>query len=151
MSSASFMPWLAMELEEEQRKVTFLSNYSFSTLFLLYILIRLFCQAQQSRLLSPWAAEVLPCVLLALLFSRPLATLFQYTAQQKTAPASVASSSADHCSEVARHRAGHGPKAPWGRGWGRAAARFSQRDSGRAGENRGTCVWCCAARLKSGL
>lgn len=105
-----------MELEEKLRKVTFLSNYSFSTLFLLYILIRLFCQAQQSRLISPWAAEVLCCVLLALPFSHPLAAQFQYTTQQKTAHASVASSSADCCSEAAQHRVGHGPRAPRGRG-----------------------------------
>ena len=105
-----------MELEEELRKVRFLSNYSFSTLFLLYILIWLFCQAQQSRLISQWAAEVLPCVLLALLFSWPLTAHFQYTTQQKTARASVASSSANCCSEVAQHRARHGPKAPQGMG-----------------------------------
>lgn len=83
-----------MELEEKLgEKVTFLSNYSFSTLFLLYILIRPFCQAQRSRLISPWAAEVLPCILLALLFSQPLAAPFQYTTQQKIACASVALSS----------------------------------------------------------
>lgn len=74
-----------MELEEKLRKVMFLSNYSSSTLFLLYILIGLFCQAQQSQLISPRAAEVLPCVLLALLFSQPLAMRFQYTTQHKTA------------------------------------------------------------------
>lgn len=72
MSCASFMSWLALELGEKLRKVTFHSNCSFSTLFLLYILIWLFCRAQQSRLSSPWAAEVLPCLLLAWRFSRPL-------------------------------------------------------------------------------
>lgn len=61
-----------MELEEQLRKVSFHSKCSSSTLFLLFILIRLFCQAQQSQLSSPWAAEVLPCLLLAWRFSRPL-------------------------------------------------------------------------------
>lgn len=105
-----------MELEEKLRKVKFLSNYSFSTLFLLYILIRLFCRAQQPPLISPRAAEVLPCVLLALLFSRPLAAWFQYTTQPKAAGAPVALSSADCHSEMAQHRAGRGPKVPRGRG-----------------------------------
>lgn len=71
------MPRLAMELEEKLRKAVlfffFFSspNYSFSALFLLYILICLFWQAQQSRHISLRVAEVLPCVLLALLFSPP--------------------------------------------------------------------------------
>lgn len=61
-----------MELREKLRKVTFHSNCSFPTLFLLYILILLFCRAQQSQHSVLWAAEVLPCLLLAWRFSRPL-------------------------------------------------------------------------------
>lgn len=61
-----------MELKEKLRKVSFHCNCSLPTLFLLYTLIRLFCRAQQSRLSSPGAAEVLPCLLLAWHFSWPL-------------------------------------------------------------------------------